>query len=223
MLLARAPPRRRRRQPVNRGVTTTARRRAVIRIVRVPPWRALALAVAAFVDRTVPVSVTRLGVVRFFARRVILSVGVAPSVSVPTFQQTWPLLWLPPGALTNVKPDGIRAQTTTPFASPGPRLRGLSRTLRTLPEGSVEVLGVSVSVIFGLEAGGVAGVTGVVGVLAVAGGGVTAAAWNVAVTERAWSIVTEHVAALPEQAPLQPTNCWPEPGVAVSVTTVPAV
>jgi hypothetical protein len=43
------------------------------------------------------------------------------------------------------------------------------------------------------------------------------------VAERAWLIVTVHVSDVPEQsAPLQPVNVWPVPGVAVSVTTVPA-
>ena len=43
-----------------------------------------------------------------------------------------------------------------------------------------------------------------------------------AVTERAWSMVTTHVAALPEQAPDQLRKLCPDAGVAVSVTTVPA-
>jgi len=42
----------------------------------------------------------------------------------------------------------------------------------------------------------------------------------VAVTDRAWSIVTMH-APVPLQAPLQPVNADPESGVGVSVTTVP--
>ncbi len=43
---------------------------------------------------------------------------------------------------------------------------------------------------------------------------------NVAVTERAWSIVTVQP-PVPEQAPLQPPKTEPTDGVAVSVTTVP--
>jgi hypothetical protein len=46
---------------------------------------------------------------------------------------------------------------------------------------------------------------------------------NVAVTERAWSSVTTHVAALPEQAPDQLRRLCPDPGVEVRVTTVPAL
>jgi hypothetical protein len=46
---------------------------------------------------------------------------------------------------------------------------------------------------------------------------------NVAVTERTWSMVTTHVAALPEQAPDQLTRVCPDAGVAVSVTRVPAL
>jgi hypothetical protein len=42
------------------------------------------------------------------------------------------------------------------------------------------------------------------------------------VTERAWSNVTVHVVELPEQSPDQPVNVCPVPGVAVSVTLVPA-
>src|SRR6266545_1847186 len=46
---------------------------------------------------------------------------------------------------------------------------------------------------------------------------------NVAVAERAWSMVTTHVAALPEHAPDQLTRVCPDAGVAVSVTRVPAL
>jgi hypothetical protein len=46
------------------------------------------------------------------------------------------------------------------------------------------------------------------------------AAWNVAVTDRAWSTVTMH-APDPEQAPLQLVNTDPESGVGVRVTMVP--
>ena len=46
---------------------------------------------------------------------------------------------------------------------------------------------------------------------------------NVAVTDLAASIVTVHVDAEPEHAPLQPLNDQPASGVAVSVTTVPSV
>jgi len=45
---------------------------------------------------------------------------------------------------------------------------------------------------------------------------------NAAVTTRAWSMVTTHVAALPEQAPDQLTRLCPDAGVAVSVTSAPA-
>jgi hypothetical protein len=41
---------------------------------------------------------------------------------------------------------------------------------------------------------------------------------NVAVTLLTTSIVTTHVDAVPEQAPPQPVNDVPAPGVAVSVT-----
>jgi hypothetical protein len=44
---------------------------------------------------------------------------------------------------------------------------------------------------------------------------------NAAVTERAWSIVTTHVAALPEQAPDHDESDCPDPGVAVKVTSTP--
>src|SRR2546430_1886847 len=43
---------------------------------------------------------------------------------------------------------------------------------------------------------------------------------NVAVTDRAWLIVTEHV-PVPVHAPLHPVNVVPVAGVAVSVTLVP--
>jgi hypothetical protein len=43
-----------------------------------------------------------------------------------------------------------------------------------------------------------------------------------AVTDCAWSRVTEQVAPLPVHAPDQPSNVCPVPGVAVRVTTVPA-
>ena len=43
---------------------------------------------------------------------------------------------------------------------------------------------------------------------------------NVAVTARAWSIVTVQ-APVPVQAPLQPVNAWPVVGDAVSVTDAP--
>ena len=41
-------------------------------------------------------------------------------------------------------------------------------------------------------------------------------------TERAWLIVTVHARLAPEQSPDQPVKLWPVPGVAVSVTLVPA-
>jgi len=43
---------------------------------------------------------------------------------------------------------------------------------------------------------------------------------KVAVTARAWLIVTEQI-PVPEQDPLQPANVEPEPAVAVRVTGVP--
>jgi hypothetical protein len=43
---------------------------------------------------------------------------------------------------------------------------------------------------------------------------------KVAVTERAWLIVTVQ-APVPEQSPLQPAKVEPAVGVGVSVTTVP--
>jgi len=49
-----------------------------------------------------------------------------------------------------------------------------------------------------------------------------AATANVAVTERAWLIVTVQV-PVPVQAPLQPENADPLAAVAVSVTIVPLV
>jgi hypothetical protein len=52
----------------------------------------------------------------------------------------------------------------------------------------------------------------------VCGGGGTS---NVAVTERAWSIVTTHVPVPLQPPPLQPLNVEPPAAVAVSVTTVP--
>ena len=42
-------------------------------------------------------------------------------------------------------------------------------------------------------------------------------------TDRAASVVTWHVEAVPEQAPPQPVNAEPGAALAVSVTTVPAV
>ncbi|MEY4366045.1 MAG: hypothetical protein RLZZ305_1389 [Actinomycetota bacterium] len=45
---------------------------------------------------------------------------------------------------------------------------------------------------------------------------------NFAVTDRATDIVTVHVAVVPEQAPVHPSNCHPESGVAVNVTEVPS-
>ena len=46
---------------------------------------------------------------------------------------------------------------------------------------------------------------------------------NVAVTERAWFIVTTQGLVVPEQLPPdQPVNVWPAPGVAVIVTLVPS-
>ena len=45
---------------------------------------------------------------------------------------------------------------------------------------------------------------------------------NVAVTVRAWDIVTVQV-PVPEHAPLQPPNVEPDAAEAVSVTTVPEV
>ena len=44
---------------------------------------------------------------------------------------------------------------------------------------------------------------------------------NVAVTDFAAFMVTEHVFAFPEHAPLQPANLSPVPAVAVNFTTVP--
>lgn len=44
---------------------------------------------------------------------------------------------------------------------------------------------------------------------------------NVAVTDCAWVIATVQVAAVPEQAPLQPEKVEPLAGAAVSVTDVP--
>ena len=44
---------------------------------------------------------------------------------------------------------------------------------------------------------------------------------NVATTDSAAFIVTTHVPVPEHPAPLQPANAEPEPGVAVSVTTVP--
>jgi len=44
---------------------------------------------------------------------------------------------------------------------------------------------------------------------------------NVAVTLRAWLMVTWQVLAVPEHAPLHPWNVDPDLAVAVSVTTVP--
>jgi hypothetical protein len=44
---------------------------------------------------------------------------------------------------------------------------------------------------------------------------------NVAVTDLNSVIETEHVAAVPEQAPLQPVKVEPVSGVAVSVSEVP--
>ena len=44
---------------------------------------------------------------------------------------------------------------------------------------------------------------------------------NIAVTGSAPLMVTEQVVAVPEQAPVQPEKLLPEPGVSVSVTTVP--
>jgi hypothetical protein len=46
---------------------------------------------------------------------------------------------------------------------------------------------------------------------------------NVAWTDVSLMIDTLHVGAVPEQAPLQPTNDFPSGGVAVSVTVVPWV
>ena len=45
---------------------------------------------------------------------------------------------------------------------------------------------------------------------------------NVAVTSRAWLIVTWHDGDEPEQSPVQPENCWPLRPAAVRVTIVPA-
>ena len=44
---------------------------------------------------------------------------------------------------------------------------------------------------------------------------------NVAVTDRAWSIVTTHVDALPVQEPDHDESDCPDPGVAVNVTSAP--
>jgi hypothetical protein len=52
------------------------------------------------------------------------------------------------------------------------------------------------------------------------GSGMTA---NVAVTDRAALIVTEHVETAPLHAPVHPENVEPVAGVAVKVTTVPEV
>jgi hypothetical protein len=46
---------------------------------------------------------------------------------------------------------------------------------------------------------------------------------NVAVTSRAWLIVTWHVVLVPEQSPDQPEKLDPPPAAAVSVTSVPSV
>ena len=54
----------------------------------------------------------------------------------------------------------------------------------------------------------------------VAVGGVSSA--KVAVTLRAWSILTEQVSSHPEHAPAHPSNWDPGSGVAVSVRLVPA-
>src|SRR4051794_16698778 len=44
---------------------------------------------------------------------------------------------------------------------------------------------------------------------------------KLAISERAWLIVTSQV-AVPEQSPDQPAKVWPEAGVAVRLTWVPA-
>ncbi len=46
---------------------------------------------------------------------------------------------------------------------------------------------------------------------------------KVAVTSRAWLIVTWHVVLVPEQSPDQPEKLDPPPAVAVSVTIVPSL
>ena len=55
---------------------------------------------------------------------------------------------------------------------------------------------------------------------AVVEGAAAASLVNFAVTDRAADIVTVHVAVVPEQAPVHPSNCDPESGVAVNVTDV---
>jgi hypothetical protein len=46
---------------------------------------------------------------------------------------------------------------------------------------------------------------------------------KVAVTSRAWFIVTWHVVLVPEQSPDQPEKLDPPPAAAVSVTSVPSL
>jgi hypothetical protein len=49
------------------------------------------------------------------------------------------------------------------------------------------------------------------------------AGWNVAVTARAWLMVTWHVPVPVQPSPLQPVKAEPAPAAAVSVTSVPAL